>query len=286
MATSDADGNCDASPKGDPAGQLVHVIDDRTIAIAERPGNKRADGYKNILVNPHVGLNFLIPGRGDTLRINGRARLVSDAPFFDEMVVKGHRPLLAVVVEIDDIFFHCAKAFLRSGLWKPETWEPGGEGPAARGDRQGGRADRHDRRAARRLLRAGELRQGALRLMRLRRFLKGHGTENDFVLLPDLDGTVHGELCRASGSRALCDRRAGIGGDGVLRVRALDGPDGPTARVVHGLPQLRRLALGDVRQRHPGVRPLPGRRGPRRRVRTDPGRHPRRRQDAARSTAT
>jgi len=124
MATSDADGNCDASPKGDPPGQLVHVIDDRTIAIAERPGNKRADGYRNILVNPHVGLNFLIPGRGDTLRINGRARLVSDAPFFDDLVVKGHRPLLAVVVEIDDIFFHCAKAFLRSGIWKPETWDP------------------------------------------------------------------------------------------------------------------------------------------------------------------
>ena len=124
MATSDADGNCDASPKGDPAGQLVHVIDDRTIALAERPGNRRADGYRNILSNPHVGLNFFIPGRGDTLRVNGRARLVSDAPFFDEMVVKGHRPLLAVVVEIDDIFFHCAKAFLRSGLWKPETWNP------------------------------------------------------------------------------------------------------------------------------------------------------------------
>ena len=124
IATADADGNCDASPKGDPPGQLVHVIDDRTIAIAERPGNKRVDGYKNVLSNPHVGINFLIPGRGDTLRINGRARLVSDAPFFDEMVVKGHRPLLAVVVEIDDIFFHCAKAFLRSGIWKPETWEP------------------------------------------------------------------------------------------------------------------------------------------------------------------
>jgi len=124
VATADADGGCDASPKGDPAGQLVHVIDDRTIAIAERPGNKRADGYRNILANPHVGITFVIPGRGDTLRINGRARLVSDAPFFDEMVVKGHRPLLAVVVEIEDIFFHCAKAFLRSGLWKPETWDP------------------------------------------------------------------------------------------------------------------------------------------------------------------
>ena len=87
--------------EGRPGGQLVHVIDDRTIALAERPGNKRADGYQNILGNPHVGLNFFIPGRGDTLRINGRARLVSDAPFFDEMVVKGHRPVLAVVVDIE-----------------------------------------------------------------------------------------------------------------------------------------------------------------------------------------
>lgn len=124
IATADAEGNCDASPKGDPPGQLVHVIDDTTIAIAERPGNKRVDGYKNVLANPHVGINFLIPGRGDTLRINGRATLVSDAPFFDDLVVKGHRPILALVVEIDDIFFHCAKAFLRSGLWKPETWAP------------------------------------------------------------------------------------------------------------------------------------------------------------------
>jgi hypothetical protein len=126
IATSDAAGRCDASPKGDPPGWLVHVIDDTTIAIAERPGNKRVDGYRNVLVNPHVGINFLIPGRGDTLRINGRARLVSDAPFFDDMVVKGHRPVLALVVEIEEIFFHCAKAFLRSGLWKPETWDPEG----------------------------------------------------------------------------------------------------------------------------------------------------------------
>ena len=129
MATADVDGGCDASPKGDPAGQLVHVIDDRTIALAERPGNRRADGYRNILENPHVGLVFLIPGRGDTLRINGRARLVSEAPFFDEMVVKGHRPLLAVVVEIDEVFHHCQKAFLRSGLWDPGTWDPSGAVP-------------------------------------------------------------------------------------------------------------------------------------------------------------
>jgi uncharacterized protein len=129
LATSAADGSCDASPKGDPAGQLVHVLDDRTIALAERPGNRRADGYRNLLANPHVGLLFVIPGRGDTLRINGRARLVSDAPFFDDMVVRGHRPVLAVVVAIDEVFHHCQKAFLRSRLWEPETWDPTGSVP-------------------------------------------------------------------------------------------------------------------------------------------------------------
>ncbi|MGW5560833.1 pyridoxamine 5'-phosphate oxidase family protein [Micromonospora sp. NPDC003944] len=123
VATAGADGSCDVSPKGDPAGFAL-VLDDRTIALPERPGNKRADGYHNIIDNPHVGLLFLIPGRTDTLRINGRARLVSDAPWFDDMLVKGHRPVLAVVVEIEQIFYHCAKAFLRSALWKPETWQP------------------------------------------------------------------------------------------------------------------------------------------------------------------
>jgi PPOX class probable FMN-dependent enzyme len=126
LATAGADGTCDASPKGDPAGQLVHVIDDRTIAIAERPGNRRADGYRNVLDNPHVGLLFVIPGRGDTLRINGRARLVTDAPFFDELRVQDARPVLALVVEIDEVFHHCQKAFLRSRLWEPESWDPVG----------------------------------------------------------------------------------------------------------------------------------------------------------------
>lgn len=125
LATSDADGRCDASPKGDPPGQLMHVLDDRTIALAERPGNRRVDGYRNVLANPHVGLTFLIPGRGDTLRINGSARLVGDAAYFDAMAVRGKRPILALEVEIETIFFHCAKAFLRSGLWDPESWEPG-----------------------------------------------------------------------------------------------------------------------------------------------------------------
>ncbi|MGW4152635.1 pyridoxamine 5'-phosphate oxidase family protein [Micromonospora chersina] len=123
VATAGADGSCDVSPKGDPAGFTL-VLDETTIAIPERPGNRRADGYRNILANPHVGLLFLIPGRTDTLRINGRARLVADAPYFADMEVKGHRPVLAVEVSVEQIFYHCAKAFLRSELWKPETWRP------------------------------------------------------------------------------------------------------------------------------------------------------------------
>ncbi|MEU4575803.1 MULTISPECIES: pyridoxamine 5'-phosphate oxidase family protein [Nonomuraea] len=123
IATSDADGNCDVSPKGDPAG-FTYVIDDSTIAIPDRPGNRRADGFRNILSNPHAGLIFFLPGRNETLRVNGRARLIREAPFFDEMIVKGHRPKLALVVEIEQIFFHCAKALMRSALWKPEQWGP------------------------------------------------------------------------------------------------------------------------------------------------------------------
>jgi PPOX class probable FMN-dependent enzyme len=122
VATSDADGRCDVSPKGDPAGQLAHVLDDQTLAIAERPGNRRVDGFHNVLANPHVGLVFLIPGRDDTLRVNGRARLVSDAPFFDDLVVKGHRPVLALVVDVEEVFHHCAKAFMRSRLWDRASW--------------------------------------------------------------------------------------------------------------------------------------------------------------------
>ena len=123
VATSDEHGHCDVSPKGDPPGFTL-VLDDTTIAIPERAGNRRADGFHNILRNPHVGLVYLIPGRGDTLRINGRARLVRDAPFFEQMAVRGSRPALAVVVEIEQVFHHCAKAFLRSSLWQPETWTP------------------------------------------------------------------------------------------------------------------------------------------------------------------
>ncbi|WP_414932201.1 pyridoxamine 5'-phosphate oxidase family protein [Streptomyces chrestomyceticus] len=123
VATSDAEGRCDVSPKGDPAG-FTTVLDDTTIAIPDRPGNKRVDGFRNILANPQVGLNYVLPGRGDTLRINGRARILRDAPFFDAMVVRGNRPRLVLLVEIDEVFYHCSKAFLRSRMWQPESWRP------------------------------------------------------------------------------------------------------------------------------------------------------------------
>ena len=124
VATASADGRCDVSPKGDPPG-FTQVLDDTTIAIPDRAGNRRFDGFANILANPQVGLVFLVPGRDDTLRINGRARLIRDAPFFDDMIVRGNRPRLALLVEVEEIFYHCAKAFLRAQLWDPQTWDPG-----------------------------------------------------------------------------------------------------------------------------------------------------------------
>lgn len=123
VATTDADGRVDVSPKGDPPG-FVHIIDERTIAIPERPGNKRVDGFLNVLQRPYVGTVFLIPGRGDTLRINGTATVLSYADYFDAMAVNGKRPILALEIAVEEVFFHCGKAFLRSNAWKPETWDP------------------------------------------------------------------------------------------------------------------------------------------------------------------
>lgn len=123
VATADGAGAADVSPKGDPAG-LALVLDDRTIAIPERPGNRRADGFHNVLANPNVGLIFLIPGRGDTLRINGRARLLRDVPYAERMRVRGHDPVLVLEVAVEQVFFHCSKAFLRSKAWDASSWAP------------------------------------------------------------------------------------------------------------------------------------------------------------------
>jgi PPOX class probable FMN-dependent enzyme len=121
VATSDSEGNIDVSPKGDPAG-TVRIIDRRTIVIPDRPGNRRIDGHRNIIANPHIGLIFIIPNVDETVRVNGRAFLSDNAELLESLEIHGKRPKLATVVEIDEVYMHCARAFLRSGLWKPESW--------------------------------------------------------------------------------------------------------------------------------------------------------------------
>ncbi|MGI9239420.1 MAG: MSMEG_1061 family FMN-dependent PPOX-type flavoprotein [Verrucomicrobiales bacterium] len=123
IATSDRNGNCDVSPKGDPPG-FSRVESRSSILIPDRPGNRRADGLNNILETGKIGLIYFIPGRGDTLRINGSARILKDCPAFDEMIAGGHRPSLGLLVEVHEVFYHCSKAFLRSKLWDPDSWQP------------------------------------------------------------------------------------------------------------------------------------------------------------------
>jgi PPOX class probable FMN-dependent enzyme len=120
MATADAAGRCDVSPKGDAPG-FVLVLDESHLVIPDRPGNRRLDGMRNILDNPHVGLIFLVPGREETLRVNGRACVVRDEAILERLVAMGKRPLLAVAVEVEECFLHCAKAFMRSRLWSTEA---------------------------------------------------------------------------------------------------------------------------------------------------------------------
>ncbi len=121
LSTSDENGDVDASPKGDAPG-FVHVEDDHTLVIPDRPGNKLAFGHRNILQNPHVGLLFMIPGTPETLRINGRAELTCNPELLARLAARGRPAVLAIRVHIDQCFFHCAKAFIRSNLWKPDLW--------------------------------------------------------------------------------------------------------------------------------------------------------------------
>ena len=123
VASGDAAGRLDVSPKGDPPG-FVQVLDDETLAIPDRPGNRRADTFTNLLQNPGVGLIFLIPGKLETLRINGRARIVRDAWLLERMAVRGKAPALALVVAVEEAFIHCGKCMLRSRLWESDAWAP------------------------------------------------------------------------------------------------------------------------------------------------------------------
>ncbi|MFD1737519.1 pyridoxamine 5'-phosphate oxidase family protein [Bacillus salitolerans] len=121
LSTSNMNGKCDASPRGDAPG-FVYIVDEKHIIIPERPGNKRIDSISNILSNPHVGILFFIPGMEETLRINGRACIIQDQNWLTKMTANHKVPELGIVIEVEEIFMHCAKAFKRSHLWEPELW--------------------------------------------------------------------------------------------------------------------------------------------------------------------
>jgi len=119
LASSDADGRTDASPKGDAPG-FVSVLDDRTVAIPDRPGNNRIDTLGNVSSNPRVGVLFMVPGINETLRINGRARITTDPAILETLAANGKPPRSALLVETEEVYFHCGKALIRSDLWNPE----------------------------------------------------------------------------------------------------------------------------------------------------------------------
>jgi PPOX class probable FMN-dependent enzyme len=121
VGTFDASGACDVSPRGDAPG-FVAVLDEKTLAIPERPGNRRLDSLLNILETGAVGLLFLVPGFEETLRVNGRASVVRDTEVLERTAARGKLPVVAIGVEVEECFLHCAKAFKRSGLWRSEGW--------------------------------------------------------------------------------------------------------------------------------------------------------------------
>ncbi|HEY5795374.1 MAG TPA: pyridoxamine 5'-phosphate oxidase family protein [Bosea sp. (in: a-proteobacteria)] len=118
LATADGAGRADASPRGDAPG-FVQVLDERRLLIPDRRGNNRVDSYANILAAPGVGLIFMVPGIAETLRVNGRALLTRDAALLEPMTVQERTPTLGLVVDVEEAFFHCGKALIRSKLWDP-----------------------------------------------------------------------------------------------------------------------------------------------------------------------
>ena len=121
ISTSSLAGYMDVSPKGDPPG-FVKVLDENTLAIPDRPGNRRADTFLNILENPKIGLLFVIPRRGETLRVSGTAEIIKDKGVLSAMVIRDKVPTLAILVHVEGAMFHCGKSMIRSSMWKPDGW--------------------------------------------------------------------------------------------------------------------------------------------------------------------
>lgn len=116
VSSSGADGRCDATPRGDAPG-FVAVIDDTTLILPDRPGNRRIDTMSNVAENPHVGLLFMVPGLQETLRVNGRARFTSDADLLAPLSAQGKAPVAGLIIDVEEVYFHCGKAMIRSRLW-------------------------------------------------------------------------------------------------------------------------------------------------------------------------
>lgn len=121
LATADGMGRCDSSPRGGPPG-FVRIFDDRRLVIPELPGNRIADSLRNLVENPHIGLMFVIPGLGETLRLNGRAWIVQAKDVLATAAVNGKAPALGIGVEAEEIYLHCAKALKRSAVWNSAEW--------------------------------------------------------------------------------------------------------------------------------------------------------------------
>ncbi|AMN44077.1 MSMEG_1061 family FMN-dependent PPOX-type flavoprotein [Rhodoplanes sp. Z2-YC6860] len=129
VASRGADGCMDLSPKGDPPG-FIAVLDERTLAIPDRPGNHRLDTFDNLLTHPEIGLLFMIPGNGDTLRVSGKGRIVRDSSLQTRLAINGNPPNLVLVVTVEQAFMHCPKCIVRSRLWIPGEWPDRSDVPA------------------------------------------------------------------------------------------------------------------------------------------------------------
>jgi uncharacterized protein len=129
VASHDADGSCDVTPRGGPPG-FVTVLDDGHLAIPDATGNKRLDTLRNVIATGHAGLIFLIPGRDQTLRVNGPACVTADPAVLDRLTAVGKPPRTAIVVAAQESYTHCPKAFVRSHLWDPDTWPGADEQPS------------------------------------------------------------------------------------------------------------------------------------------------------------
>ncbi|MER6330450.1 MSMEG_1061 family FMN-dependent PPOX-type flavoprotein [Streptomyces sp. NPDC001034] len=130
IASADAEGHCDVSPRGGPAG-FVSVLDARTVAIPDATGNKRLDTLENVVATGRAGLLFVVPGRPTTLRVNGRACVSTRPELLSRLTAVGRPPASALVLGIEEVYPHCPKSLLRSGAWKPQQWLPAGAQPTS-----------------------------------------------------------------------------------------------------------------------------------------------------------